>query len=64
MEPEGGHRKMIRSTRELWSFMQKDRFFQLWNEAQKRTLIFVPDSILGVARPASRVEINAKERRP
>jgi hypothetical protein len=52
MEPEGGHRKMIRSTRELWSFMQKDRFFQLWNEAQKRTLIFVPDSILGVARPA------------
>jgi hypothetical protein len=35
MEPFGCHRKMIRSTRELWSFMQKGRFFQLRNESQK-----------------------------
>jgi hypothetical protein len=56
--------KMIGSTRELESFMLKDRFFQGWNEAQKRTLIFVPNSIVAVAGTASRVKMNAKVRRP
>src|ERR1039458_7347321 len=35
--------------------------FQIWNEAQKRTLTFVPGSIVKVRRPVSRVEMNAKE---
>ncbi len=55
---------MIGSTRELGSFMLKDRFFQGWNEAQKRTLIFVPNSIVALAGTASRVKMNAKKRRP
>ncbi len=46
------------------SFMLKDRFFQGWNEAQKRTLIFVPNSIVALAGTASRVKMNAKKRRP
>jgi hypothetical protein len=56
--------KMISSTGELWSRMRKDGFSQLWNEAQKKHLSFVPGSMVGVAGPASRVEMNAKERRP
>jgi hypothetical protein len=56
--------KMIGSTRELGSLMPKDRFFQGWNEAQKRTLIFVPNAIVEVAGKASRVKMNAKVRRP
>jgi hypothetical protein len=56
--------KMIASTRELWSSMQRDGFSQGWNEAQERTLIFVPGSIVDVAEPASRVQMNAKQRRP
>jgi hypothetical protein len=35
-----------------------------WNEAQKRTLTFVPGSIVKVCRPVSRVKMNAKKRRP
>jgi hypothetical protein len=34
---------------------------QIWNEAQKRTLTFVPGSIVKVCRPVSRVEMNAKK---
>jgi hypothetical protein len=55
---------MIRSTRELWSWMQKDGFFPLGNEAQKKHLSFVPVSMVVVAGPTSRVEMNAKQRRP
>jgi len=43
--------------------MQDDGFL-LWDEAQKKHLSFVPMSIVAVAGTASRVKINAKERRP
>ncbi len=38
--------------------------FQLRNKAQKKHLNFVPGSIVKVAGALSRVEMNAKERRP
>jgi hypothetical protein len=37
MEPVGGHRKLTRSTRELWSFMQKDRSFPRMERISERT---------------------------
>ena len=37
---------------------------QLWNEDQKKTLIFVPSSIVEVAGAVLRVKMNAKVRRP
>src|ERR1035437_1460703 len=36
------------------------RVFQLWNEAQKKHLSFVPKPIVEVAGGVSRVEMNAK----
>jgi hypothetical protein len=44
--------------------LAKQDGFQLWNEAQKEHLSFVPKSIVAVAGPASRVKMNAKKRRP
>jgi hypothetical protein len=38
--------------------------FQLWDEAQKKHLSFVPRPMMKVAGAMSRVEMNAKERRP
>lgn len=38
--------------------------FQLWNEAQQKTLSLVPRPIVEVAGMASRVKMNAKMRRP
>jgi hypothetical protein len=55
---------MIGSTRELGSLMLKNSLFQGWNEAQKRTPIFVPNAIVAVAGTASRVKMNAKALRP
>jgi hypothetical protein len=43
----------------------KDGFLILIrNEAQKKHLSFVPNSIVEVAGTGSRVKMNAKERRP
>ena len=52
---------MIASTYGLGRLAMQDDF-QLWNEAQKRTLTFVPNSILDVAGAVSRVKMNAKVR--
>jgi hypothetical protein len=54
---------MIASTCGLGRLAMQDDF-QLWNEAQKRTLTFVPNSILDVVGAVSRVKMNAKVRRP
>src|SRR5271157_749664 len=60
MELKSCHRKMICSTYELWSLLWKGRSYQLWNESQKEHLRSVPSSRLGLGRPVSRVEMNAK----
>src|ERR1035438_3088813 len=51
---------MIGSTRELGSFMPKDGSFSNRNESQKERLRFVPAPMVGLGRPVSRVEMNAK----
>ena len=38
--------------------------FLIRNEAQKKHLSLVPNSIVEVARTGSKVKMNAKERRP
>jgi len=47
-----------------WAVDAERPIFQGWNEAQKRTLIFVPNAIVPVAGTASRVKMNAKVRCP
>lgn len=53
---------MVTSTCGLGRLAMQDGLSQLWNEAQERTLTFVPNSILGVAETVSRVKMNAKVR--
>jgi hypothetical protein len=48
------------STRELGLFMPKDGSFSNRNESQKERLRFVPAPMVGLGRPVSRVEMNAK----
>ena len=48
------------NVRALRSFSNARRDFQLWNEAQKERLIFVPKPIVEVPGGVSRVEMNAK----
>jgi len=51
---------MIGSTRELGSFMPKDGSFSNRKESQKERLRFLPAPMVGLGRPVSRVEMNAK----
>jgi hypothetical protein len=51
---------MIGSTRELGSLMPKDGSFSNRKESQKKRLRFLPAPMVGLGRPVSRVEMNAK----
>jgi hypothetical protein len=52
------------NTRAQGRLAMQDGFSQGRNEAQKRTLIFVPNSMVAVAGAVSRVKMNAEVRRP
>src|ERR1035441_8678405 len=64
VEPEGLPSRVIECKVRAWVVSQRKTVFQLWNEAQKRTLIFVPGPSLKVRIRVSRVKMNAKVRRP
>ena len=64
VEPQGLPSKVIEIQQASLGRLAMKNGLQLWNEAQKNTLIFVLRSIVEVAGAESRVKMNAKVRRP
>jgi len=64
VEPEQLPPTVIESNMRAWVVLRCKMVFQGWNEAQKRTLIFVPRPIVMARIRVSRVKMNAKVRRP